>query len=139
MSDIHFYAEKCPCGDPICTSGNLRPLTYGQGVMKMHEAEDAAAKLNDYARLQLENSRLTDRVGALESLRPHWAKGHSADSVAAQASTAALSQLWSILGVDNQTAAVAAARRLTAQGDSLPDSSTCPHGDHFDDCPDCRH
>ena len=49
-------------------------------------------------------------IETLEALRPHWAQGYSDDSVAAQATTAALSQLWKLLGVDNQTAAV---QRLT--------------------------
>ena len=42
----------------------------------------------------------------MEQLRPHWAMGYSDDSSAAQASTAALSQIWTALGVDNQTAAM---------------------------------
>ena len=43
---------------------------------------------------------------ALEDLRPHWAKGYSSDSIAAQVTTAALSGLWKLLKVDNQTAAM---------------------------------
>lgn len=42
----------------------------------------------------------------MEALRPVWAQGFSSDSQAAQAHGAALAQLWGILGVDNQTAAV---------------------------------
>jgi hypothetical protein len=49
---------------------------------------------------------------ALESLRPHWAKGYSSDSVAAQTSAAALSQIWRILEVDNQTAAIQKLREI---------------------------
>lgn len=45
-------------------------------------------------------------VKTLESLRPHWAQGYTSDSMAAQASTAALSQLWEMLGATNQTEAV---------------------------------
>jgi len=45
-------------------------------------------------------------IKALESLRPHWAQGYSSDSLAAQASTAALSDFWDLLGVDNQTEGV---------------------------------
>lgn len=52
------------------------------------------------------------RIAELEALRPHWAQGHSDDSIAAQASTAALSELWQILGVDNQTSAVSKLREL---------------------------
>jgi len=45
-------------------------------------------------------------IETLEALRPHWAQGFSDDGIAAQVQTAALSQLWKMLGVDNQTAAV---------------------------------
>lgn len=54
-------------------------------------------------------------VEALESLRPHWAKGYSSDSMAAQCTTAALAGLWQMLGVDNQTAAMDRLRKLTTQ------------------------
>lgn len=56
------------------------------------------------------------RVGALESLRPHWAQGYTSDSVAAQASTAALSQLWGMLKVESQTDAVQALQALLDYG-----------------------
>jgi hypothetical protein len=50
---------------------------------------------------------LMDRIASLESMRPVWAQGHSSDSIAAQVSSAALAQIWDILGVTNQTEAVA--------------------------------
>ena len=46
------------------------------------------------------------RIETLEKLRPHWAQGFTSDSEAAQASTAALSQIWELLGVKNQTEAM---------------------------------
>lgn len=46
-----YTAEKCPCGHPSCRAGNLRPVTYGQGVMQMEEAEDLARKLNAYPKM----------------------------------------------------------------------------------------
>lgn len=45
-------------------------------------------------------------VVALEQLRPLWAQGYSSDSIAAQASGNALSDIWSSLGVNNQTDAM---------------------------------
>ena len=42
-----------------------------------------------------------------ETLRPHWAKGYSSDSVAAQAHLDATLELWKLLGVSAQTHAVA--------------------------------
>lgn len=55
-------------------------------------------------------------IAALESLRPHWAQGYSSDSVAAQASTAALSQLWDMLKVKSQTDAVQCLQALLDYG-----------------------
>lgn len=59
--------------------------------------------------------RLVKHNAALESLRPHWAQGYTDDGVAAQAATAALSELWQELGVSNQTDAVAALRKLKGE------------------------
>jgi len=58
-----------------------------------------------------EIERLRESVSALESKRPHWAQGYSSDSVAAQVSHDALTQLWQLLGADNQTEALAAVEK----------------------------
>jgi hypothetical protein len=50
----------------------------------------------------------------LEILRPVWAQGFTTDSVAAQSAGTALAQLWSMLDVDNQTAAVSRLETLIA-------------------------
>lgn len=50
--------------------------------------------------------KLEDELEGLESLRPHWAQGFTEDSVAAQSSQAALSQLWELIGAKDQTQAV---------------------------------
>lgn len=55
---------------------------------------------------------LQRQVDALEALRPHWAQGHSDDSIAAQTATAALAQLWEMLGANNQTEAAGKLRAL---------------------------
>jgi hypothetical protein len=52
------------------------------------------------------------QVAAIEQLRPQWAQGYTSDSMAAQASTAALSQVWTLLGVDNQTDAMQKLRNI---------------------------
>jgi len=46
MSEQKYWAEKCNCGHPSCSSGNLRPVTHMQGVMSMETAIELAAKLN---------------------------------------------------------------------------------------------
>ncbi|WP_298983438.1 hypothetical protein [uncultured Roseibium sp.] len=51
-------------------------------------------------------------VETLEQLRPHWAQGFTSDGQAASAKTAALSQVWEALGVDNQTDAMHRLRYL---------------------------
>jgi hypothetical protein len=56
---------------------------------------------------------LQAQIDRLERLRPHWAKGYTSDSVAAQSTITALNQIWSILGVDDQTAAMDRLRQLT--------------------------
>lgn len=62
--------------------------------------------------LQTELDQARAKIESLESLRPHWAQGYSSDSIAAQTATAALSQLWRLLGVPHQTAAVEKLRSL---------------------------
>ncbi|MGH8010350.1 MAG: hypothetical protein ACREQ3_25430 [Candidatus Binatia bacterium] len=62
-----------------------------------------------------DNAALTARIDVLESLRPHWAKGYSSDSIAAQAATTALTELWKILGASNQTEAVSKVVALEAK------------------------
>jgi hypothetical protein len=59
-----------------------------------------------------EIARLKGRIEHLEEIRPHWAKGYSGDSIAAQAATGALSSLWKQLGVRNQTDAEQMISRL---------------------------
>jgi len=61
---------------------------------------------------QLEKA--TASLAAVETQRPHWAKGYTDDSVAAQCAAAALSTLWSLLGVTNQTQAVLALQERLA-------------------------
>ena len=75
-------------------------------LAEVQSLRDAAT---DAERKMLENATTYER------LRPHWAKGYTSDSMAAQASTSALSELWTILEVDNQTAAVVRLRQLIAR------------------------
>ena len=49
---------------------------------------------------------------ALEVLRPVWAQGWTSDGEAAQASSAALSEIWEFLEVANQTDAMEALKKL---------------------------
>lgn len=68
--------------------------------------------------------RAEERMRALEALRPLWAMGHTSDSIAAQTSAAALSQIWAALGVSNQTAAMDVLRALKAENARLRDALT---------------
>lgn len=58
-------------------------------------------------------------VEALESLRPVWVQGWTDDGIAAQASGAALAQLWALLAASNQTEAADKLRMLVAEVESL--------------------
>lgn len=60
----------------------------------------------EIAELRAKLDEMQSTIDVLESHRPHWAQGYTDDGVAAQVSHAALSQLWKLLGVDNQTQAV---------------------------------
>lgn len=53
-----------------------------------------------------------ERIVILERMRPMWAQGYSNDSVAAQVTAATLTQIWDMLGVKNQTEAVAKLEQL---------------------------
>lgn len=55
---------------------------------------------------------LQKQNAVLERMRPAWAQGHDTASIAAQVNTAALCELWALLGVTNQTAAIARLHEL---------------------------
>ncbi|MBB5985981.1 hypothetical protein [Sphingobium lignivorans] len=58
-------------------------------------------------------AKAEQKIQRLEALRPHWAKGYSSDSVAALVKTTALSEIWALLGVRDQTSAMLRLRELT--------------------------
>ena len=55
---------------------------------------------------------LAQQIAYLESLRPHWAKGYTDDSIAAQTYLAALNQIYDALGVKTQTDCMKAIHKL---------------------------
>lgn len=57
----------------------------------------------EFRALKAEVITLQQKLEVAEALRPHWAQGYSSDSIAAQTATAALSQIWGLLDVTNQT------------------------------------
>ena len=59
-------------------------------------------------------AELEKQVAALEELRPHWAKGYTSDSMAAQGATGALQSLWKMLGAKDQTQAALKLNALLA-------------------------
>ncbi|MGY2429595.1 hypothetical protein [Pseudomonas tolaasii] len=80
--------------------------------------EDGIASFSSDSYMQDEIDELRNKVEALEAMRPHWAKGYTSDSVAAQGQTSALSQVWEALGVNDQTACILKLRALiTTAGD----------------------
>lgn len=75
---------------------------------------DPVTELLEATGLVVAEARLEAKTAkeVMEQLRPHWAQGYSDDSMAAQASTSALSEIWVALGVDNQTDAMEKLREL---------------------------
>ena len=73
----------------------------------VQELLDSVSALVAEERLKAEQAR-----DVLENLRPVWAQGWTDDSMAAQSSGNALAELWKLLGVDSQTAAVDRLRTL---------------------------
>lgn len=71
------------------------------------ELLEATANLVNIATTRAEETKRT-----MEQLRPVWAQGFTSDSQAAQANGNALAEIWQILGVDNQTAAMEKLRKL---------------------------
>jgi hypothetical protein len=93
---------------PLCSHG----VVHWFGVMDKAQcplAELVQGYNSDVAN-QLQELRRT--LAVLEAARPHWAKGYTSDGVAAQCLQAALSTLWGLLGVSNQTQAVQAVKNL---------------------------
>jgi hypothetical protein len=76
------------------------------------DARDAALRIEE---LEGKIAGVERAKDALEGLRPVWAQGWTDDSMAAQASGNALAQLWEMLGVQDQTQAVATLKALTEQ------------------------
>lgn len=106
----------------------------GKAHAEMAQTLSTRNRQYDETRERVRN--LEKQLAGLEALRPHWAQGFTSTSVAAQVQTQALNQLWSLLGVNHQTAAVEAVQRLrTAEnrvfrydtGGGYMRSMTAPH------------
>ena len=76
------------------------------------EIEQAETRIERIEELEGKLARAMLTIEALQGLRPVWAQGWTDDSMAAQASGNALAQLWEMLGVKDQTQAVAALAEL---------------------------
>ncbi|MGF9564140.1 hypothetical protein AAIH70_11555 [Neorhizobium sp. BT27B] len=101
---------------PLTGVERLR-LFAGMPDVFTFDEEDAAKAVEELSGEPLLVDRLREaeaKIEALEAMRPHWAKGYSSDSIAAQVSAGSLNQVWKLLGVDNQTAAMMKLRELVA-------------------------
>lgn len=67
------------------------------------------------AELEGRLARAEQTAVAAEQLRPVWAQGYGTAGFAANATSAALGQLWQMLGVNNQTRAVEVLKTLQVQ------------------------
>ena len=75
--------------------------------LQVEQSDEKLARTENYYR-----DKIRKQEAYYENLRPHWAKGYSSDSVAAQSHLSATLHLWDLLGVDNQTEAVAKIQKL---------------------------
>lgn len=108
--------------DHTPTEDEIRDAVYasdwGKFLIKCDvDPYKATPSTRDVARIavdrieQLERDlETTEKV--IESLRPVWAQGYTDDGRAAQAYAIALSEIWKILNVDNQTMAMDKLRKL---------------------------
>lgn len=78
----------------------------------MVTARELVELTTEVGNLRSENASQRRTIETLEKFRPHWAKGFTADSVAAQSYMNATLGMWEALGVDNQTAAIDRIRQL---------------------------
>lgn len=62
---------------------------------------------------------LHDSLQTLEACRPHWAKGFTSDSMAAQAYMTSTIEIWSFLGAENQTQAMQILNELFKESRAL--------------------
>lgn len=90
--------------------GALLPVNY-HIRKKVLPALAHAANCHDTLVMALDAAK--KKIEALEQLRPVWAQGYTSESAAAQAYSGALTTLWNLLGVSNQTQAVLRLESLT--------------------------
>lgn len=99
--EAEHYCNKCGYFGP--TTMHMRP---SGGECDYLAAQSMRANPSTILDLIARCRKAEEAIEVLEAMRPHWAKGYSSDSVAAQVSHAALSDIWKLLGVDNQTQAM---------------------------------
>jgi allophanate hydrolase subunit 1 len=83
---------------------------WTETYVKLSEVEEKILNLNQrIADLQSEVTAANNVVASAEAHRPLWAMGYTSDSIAAQSTSAALTQIWKAIGAKDQTDAM---RRL---------------------------
>lgn len=110
-----YYAAKAMQGMLANPAWGFGGRTVSDDVVAKEAFELADAMIRAEQTLTPEGKELAEareKIKALEALRPLWAQGYSSDSIAAQSLTTALTKLYDLLGVTNQTAAVAMLRAL---------------------------
>lgn len=89
-------------------------IEHHSGLALLHYGSECRPATDVEVDLVAQLEKATASLAAVETQRPHWAKGYTDDSVAAQCATAALSQLWKLIGATNQTQAVLALQKLSS-------------------------
>lgn len=81
---------------------------YTNLKLKLEKFEEGLAHTENYYSIKLKEQK-----NYYEKLRPHWARGYTSDSVAAQSNLDATLAMWELLEVTNQTNAIAKLKYLS--------------------------
>lgn len=72
-------------------------------TLSVDAISDLVSEYNDLERRGYDAEQTAE---VAEKMRPMWAQGYTNDSMAAQASSSALTSIWELLGANNQTEAM---------------------------------
>jgi len=92
------------------------PLEYRKGFAVGMYHVDTQEGLKALADMLKRCAAEASAMKVLEPIQQTWTQGWTSDSVAAQVTAAALTQVWNLLGVENQTQAVIKLETLKKTG-----------------------
>jgi len=118
MTTFHIVLKTPNCTDGLDLHATLKHAIHTEFVLSgdstLKDAKVTSLRIVPYPFHEMQQVLRKCRLRAehLESLAPEWAKGYTSDSIAAQTSIDAKLALWELLGVTDQTAAIASIQEL---------------------------